>query len=343
MHSMTGRDLIRSIIARRPVPRCAFWLGNPHAETLPLYHQYFGTSTLEELHRRLGSDFRWITPQFLESTYEHPEGKGIFDIWKFKKSLGEPGPLAQCTTVKEVSEYDWPRLEYLNFEECLGQLCAAGAYYRASGFWTPFFHDVMDLFGVGEFMINLHERPEVVQAAIDKVCGFYYEANERFFSVAGNLIDGLFFGNDFGTQRDLLISPAQIERFIVPWLGRFTAQAHRYGYQVILHSCGSVHRVISTLIGAGVECLHPLQARAENMDAETLRRDFAGKIAFFGGIDTQEILVRGTPEEVRSEVHRVRSLLGPHLIISPSHEALLPNVSPENVKAMAEAATAPPG
>ena len=29
---------------------------------------------------------------------------------------------------------------------------------------------------------------------------------------------------------------------------------------------------------------------------------------------------------------------GPCLIVSPSHEALLPNVSPENVRAMAEAA-----
>jgi uroporphyrinogen decarboxylase len=30
--------------------------------------------------------------------------------------------------------------------------------------------------------------------------------------------------------------------------------------------------------------------------------------------------------------------LGPLLIISPSHEALLPNIPPENVVAMAEAA-----
>jgi uroporphyrinogen decarboxylase len=37
-------------------------------------------------------------------------------------------------------------------------------------------------------------------------------------------------------------------------------------------------------------------------------------------------------------VHRVQSSLGPHLIVSPSHEALLPNVPPGNVAAMAEAA-----
>jgi len=46
----------------------------------------------------------------------------------------------------------------------------------------------------------------------------------------------------------------------------------------------------------------------------------------------------GTPDEVKAAVRRVKQLLGPCLIVSPSHEALLPNVPPENVRAMAEAA-----
>jgi uroporphyrinogen decarboxylase len=74
------------------------------------------------------------------------------------------------------------------------------------------------------------------------------------------------------------------------------------------------------------------------MDAVTLSRDFGGRISFFGGIDTQELLVHGSEEEIRDEVRRVREVLGPHLIISPSHEALLPNVPPTLLAAMAAAA-----
>jgi len=335
---MTSRELIHNIIARKPVSRCGFWLGNPHPDTIPFYLRAFGVATLDDLHRELRSDLRWITPQYMDSTYQHPGGKGLFDIWKYKKSHGEPGPLARCETVDQIEEYDWPRVDYLHFDECLGKLKAAGAYYRASGFWMPFFHDVMDLFGVEEFMIAMHDRPALVHAAFNRVCGFYEEANELFFSAAGNEVDGLFFGNDVGTQRDLLISPVQLEEFVLPWFRKFTAQAHRHRRQVILHSCGSVHRVIGRLIEAGVDCLHPLQARAENMDAGTLAKDFKGKIAFLGGIDTQELLVHGTPDQIRAEVRRVKALLGPHLIVSPSHEALLPNVPPANVAAMADAA-----
>ena len=152
-------------------------------------------------------------------------------------------------------------------------------------------------------------------------------------------MDGFFFGNDFGTQRDLICGPRQFDEFIMPWFERFTAQGHRWGKQVILHSCGAIHKVIERLIAAGVDCLHPLQALAEHMDAETLARDFKGRIAFLGGIDTQQLLDHGTPDEVRAEVRRVRDLLGPRVIISPSHEAILPNVPLENIRAMAEEAT----
>jgi uroporphyrinogen decarboxylase len=203
----------------------------------------------------------------------------------------------------------------------------------------------MDLFGMQSYLINMYENPELVEAVTDRVCQFYYEANELFFAQAGDLVDGFFFGNDFGTQRDLICGPAQFDRFVMPWFRRFTEQGHRHGYQVILHSCGSIYRVIDRLIEAGVDCLHPLQALAANMDAETLAREFNStggrpRIAFMGGIDTQQLLIHGTPQDIAAEVRRVVDLLGPCLIVSPSHEALLPNVPPENVLAMARSATA---
>ena len=65
---------------------------------------------------------------------------------------------------------------------------------------------------------------------------------------------------------------------------------------------------------------------------------FKGKVAFVGGIDTQDLLTNATPQQVNADVRRVKELLGPNLVISPSHECLLPNVPPVNVRAMAEAA-----
>jgi uroporphyrinogen decarboxylase len=338
IRTMNSRETLRIIIARKGASRCGFWLGNPHADTWPILHRYFGTSSEEELRRKLGDDFRWISPQLIDSTYRHPDGRKFFDLRAAKTSHGQAGPLAGCEVPGDIQEYDWPNLAYLDFEETLAALQSAGDVYRASGFWCPFFHDVMDLFGMENYLVKMYTKPAVVHAATERVCQFYLDANERFYERAAGLIDGFFFGNDFGTQLDVILSPALFDEFVMPWFDKFTGQAHRHGYQVILHSCGSIHRVIGRLVASGVDCLHPLQAQARNMDADTLARDFKGKIAFMGAIDTQRILNRATPDEVKAEVRRVRDLLGPDLILSPSHEAILPDVPPRNVAAMAEAA-----
>jgi uroporphyrinogen decarboxylase len=335
---MNSRDVVRCIIGRGPAPRCGFWLGNPHPDTWPFLHRYFGTSSEEELRRKLGDDYRWISPQFFDSTYRHPEDRKLFDLRGDKKSHGQAGPLGDAETIADVEGFDWPELDRLNFEETILRLRDAGDVYRASGFWCPFFHDIMDLMGMENYMVKMSTHPAVVQAITERVCTFYLEANERFFAAAGNLVDGFFFGNDFGTQIDLLLSPIRFDEFVLPWFRRFTEQGHGRGYQVILHSCGSIYRVIGRLIEAGVDCLNPLQARARNMEAERLGREFGGRISFMGGIDTQRVLNRGTPAEVKSEVRRVKELLGPNLIVSPSHEAILPDVPPRNVAALAEAA-----
>jgi len=335
---MNSRELIKRLIARQPVEHCGFWLGNPHPDTWPILHRYFGTETEEELRLKLGDDVRWICPQLYSDIYRDPEGRTLFDVGLDRVKHGSVGPLANCVTVDEIEQFTWPDPDYLNFDSCLRDLRAAGDFYRLSGFWTCYYHNLCDLFGMEEYFMKMRTEPEVVQAATNRVCQFYYEANERFFAAAGELVDGFFFGNDLGCQKGLMCSPKDMDTFIFPWLRRFAEQGHRYGYQVAVHSCGSVHALIPRMIDAGVDCLHPIQALARDMEAERLARDFKGMLAFLGGIDAQDLMTNGTPEQIRADVRRVKNVLGPNLIVSPSHEAILPKVPPENVGAMAEAA-----
>ena len=276
---MNSRERIRTIIDGQAADRTGFWLGNPYPETWPILHSYFGTKTEEELRLKLGDDFRWICPSFIPSTFS----KGSFSFrGSAKKSHGEVGPLVNAQTIADVDAHEWPNADQLDFREILQVLSQAGDFYRASGMWTSFYHDVMDLFGFEDYLVKMYTNPEVVEAATDRVCQFYYDANEKFFGEAGGLIDAFFFGNDFGTQQDLMVSPKLFDRFVMPWFQRFTEQGHRFGYQIILHSCGSIHRVIPRLIGAGVECLHPSASPGKEHGCRDTGEGFQRKDCFSG-------------------------------------------------------------
>ena len=116
-------------------------------------------------------------------------------------------------------------------------------------------------------------------------------------------------------------------------------EAHSYGVKVVYHSCGSIVEAIPLLIEAGVDVIHPIQALAAGMDPANLKDKFDGKISFCGGVDTQDLLPNGTPEQVAAKVKELRTYFPTGLIVSPSHEGLQPDVPPSNIKALFDEAT----
>jgi len=335
---MSGCERMRAIFAGG-ADRCGFWHGNPHPDTLPAYLSFFGAADDTELSLILGDDFVWI---WADAGWQHPEGRPMFDVLggQERRSLNQPGVFAEATSVEEVEAFEWPDPAYLDFAPVRARIAQARAHGLCifSGLWSPFFHVVADFFGMENYFIKMYTHPAVVEAVTEHVVHFYLEANAQFFAEVGDAIDVFFFGNDFGTQQDLLISPKLFRKFVLPYFIKLTMQAKGHGYRVVVHSCGAIERVIPWLIDAGVDGLHPLQALARGMDAETLARKYRGSLTFIGGVDTQRLLPSATPDEVRAEVRRLKTLFGPQYVVSPSHEALLPNVPPENVRAMAEEA-----
>ena len=334
---MNGKTKINAILTRSNTGSPGYWTGNPHHETLAHYLAELGLADAEALYTHLGDDCRWIPA---DRAYRHPEGLPMFNPLggKPRESLSQAGVFAECETLAEVEAYAWPNPDYLVFDDVLSDIRRRPDKAIWTGMWSPFYHDVADFFGMDNYFVAMYTRPEIVDAVTDHIVSFYEEADKRFFAAAGDLADTLFFGNDFGTQLDLMISPAAFARFVLPGMRRLIAVAKGHGKTVLLHSCGSIYRVIPVMIESGVDALHPLQALARQMEAERLAKEFGKDLAFVGGVDTQQLLIHGTPTDVRNEVMRLRDLFGPNYVVSPSHEAILPNVPLANVVAMAEAA-----
>jgi uroporphyrinogen-III decarboxylase len=107
----------------------------------------------------------------------------------------------------------------------------------------------------------------------------------------------------------------------------------------MIHSCGSVIRLLPDFIDAGFDILNPVQCSAAGMEPEVLKRRFGDQIVFWGGgVDTQRTLPFGTPDVVRAEVReRIRIFApGGGYVFNPVHNVQA-RVPVENLLALFEA------
>lgn len=71
-----------------------------------------------------------------------------------------------------------------------------------------------------------------------------------------------------------------------------------------------------------------------------MKKEFGRRLCFYGGVDLQQILSRGTPQEVSNEVKRLIDILGEDggYILGPGHTYIQVDSPLENILAMYETA-----
>jgi uroporphyrinogen decarboxylase len=335
---MNSREKVLNIFNHKNVNQGAFWTGHPNYKTTPIFTKEWGIpENNESIFTYLNDDCRWFMSDF---AYKHPEGLPALDPaygTSGRHSLSAEGYFANAETIADIEKYPWPDVKYCDFSEIYSEIDKFQDKMVFTGMWSPFFHIAADFFGMENYFVNMHTNPEVVEAATEKIVDYFVAANEKFFEGLGDRADVMFFGNDFGTQLDLFISPENFRKFILPSFKRLINVGKKYNKKIMLHSCGSIYRIIPDLIDAGVDILHPIQAQAAGMSAKDLVQ-YKNDLAFVGGIDAQTFIVNATPKEIELEVMRVKEILGPNIVISPSHEEILPNIPAANMLAMSKTA-----
>ena len=332
----TSRQKVMDVFERKNSGEGVMWTGDPDREIVEAASKAWGIEcTNEALFQFFDDDCRRI-----QADWGYKRGTNPIDTsygLPPKKSHNEGGCFAEVETVAEIDAYPWPDVNDCDFIDVYNEIDKFQDKMVFTGMWGCFFHQVADFFGMQNYFINMYEAPKLVEAATEHLVDWYVASNEKFFEGLGDRADVMFFGNDFGTQLDLFMSPEMFRKFVLPGFKRIIAVAKKYNKKVLLHSCGSIYRIIPDLIEAGVDAIHPIQAAAAGMSATDLA-PFKNDISFVGGIDAQTFFVNSTPDEIAREVDRVRSILGPNIVISPSHERILPNIPIENLRAMAIAA-----
>ncbi len=188
--------------------------------------------------------------------------------------------------------------------------------------------------GVEQVLMDIATEDPVYLKLIEKRFTFFYGVFENVLKAAEGMIDIIYFGDDYGTQNGLLISPSMFKKIFRPYVKEFIALGHKYGAKAMMHSCGSVRELIPEFIDAGLDILDAVQVEAVGMDIKELHNEFYGKIAFHGSMSVQSLLPFGTVEDVRREVELRKELFKDGgMILGPTH-AIQPNTPVENVLEM---------
>jgi uroporphyrinogen decarboxylase len=275
---------------------------------------------------------------------------GYRDLWGVERIKPEHSyyydqrsfPLSGGITVADIANYPWPDPDdpgiLLGLKERVAWLRQNTDCAAVLAVPPPFVHVSQYLRGFEDWYCDIALNTKVFEALCDAVLEVSLEMARNILLEVGQQVDVVIAGDDIGAQQGLQVSHDAYVKYIKPRHEKFFRQVHDLSpAKVLYHTCGSVVSVIEDLIDIGVDALNPVQVTAAGMDPVELKKKYAGRMAFWGGMDTQQTLPRGSVEDVkRMTEQRIEEMgEGGGYVLSAVHN-IQPDVPLENILAMFE-------
>lgn len=267
------------------------------------------------------------------------DGVAQFDWWGAGFDTREEGYFVCVNPLQEnpdLDKFPWPDPWAPDLLEGARRQIEANAGHRfvAPNFGWALFERAWSLRGMVEFFMDMAGNPGYAAALLDRIADIQVVLAQRFVDLG---VDGGYFGDDYGGQVNMLMSPKMWRMLIKPRLDRMFAPFRAAGLPILMHTDGRVEPILPDLVEIGLTVYNPVQP--EVTDFVWLREAFGDRLAYYGGISTQSTMPFGTPDDVRSAVAKAARELAPYgtgLMIAPSHR-MMSDVPIENVTALLDA------
>ncbi len=269
-------------------------------------------------------------------THRRPKPDGLY------YSMVRPPLSSPTLTLDEIRAYHWPntgdpqRIAGLR-EQALAYR-AQGRAVMLKGVLAGVFEMAQRIRGMENLLMDMASNDALAGAFFDKMVELKLAFWEMALPQLADVIDVISEADDYGTQVSQLISPRMFRQQIKPRQKILFARIKQLApnAKLFFHSCGNVRPLVPDFIEIGVDILNPVHITATGMEPVALKRDFGKAIVFWGGgVDTQDVLPHGTPQQVKDHVRRNIDALAPGggFVFNPVHN-IQADVPPENVVAM---------
>ncbi len=194
---------------------------------------------------------------------------------------------------------------------------------------------------IEEWYISTVTRREYIKEVFSGQVEIAIKNLERIYQAIGDKVHIVFVdGADLAAQNTLFCGLDTYRELYLPFSRKINDWIHAHTeWKTMKHCCGGCEPLIEGFIEAGFDILNPIQTSAEGMDPQKLVDKYGGRIIFWGGgVDTQQTLPFGKPEQVRRQVtKRVQIFNSKKGFVFSTVHNIQCNTPVENVLAMFEA------
>jgi uroporphyrinogen decarboxylase len=259
--------------------------------------------------------------------------------------FGVDPPLARINSADEIKDgFLLSKLDLFDFKSMVKkknketgckEIKGSNDDFICIGSLTSFFMICSYLRGMDNFFMDLAFNKRLAGKIIDEVGQFCLEYNRRELLAFGNKAEYYGTWDDFAGQDGMMVSPEIFKKYFLPLYRKLIENNKKYGLIFSWHCCGSIHKILPYMIDAGIDIFDVVQTSAKDMGLENINRLYGKSVCLHGGIDVQDLLIRGNTDDVKNEVKKVKNLWGSRggIILAPSHE-ILPDTPVENVLAL---------
>jgi len=305
----------------------------------------------EAVARRLGTDTRpllvgspdgWQDVYFDDGSFRDEFGV----VWR-RAGDGHYAPLGnplRQAGLNELAAYPWPDPHNpgrtRGLRDAARRLHEEGEHAVVLSMPVGFVHLSQYLRGYEQWRMDIVLNPEFLDALMDGALAWWMALCASVLDEVGPYVDVVALADDVAFHDRPMVDLARYRRLFKPRHEQMVrCVKERSGARVLYHCCGAVRSLVDEFVDIGVDALNPVQVSSADMDTAALKAEFGERISFWGAIDTQRVLPRGTPEEVRAEVRQRIADLAPGggYVLASVHN-IQEDVPPENILAMADAA-----